>query len=78
MPWQAELRAELRKWGAALLKEDVLSQARMESVVGLTAGEAFIVLFVAFFIVSAPYWSRLGGWIGRFCERSEDSEPAKK
>jgi hypothetical protein len=60
------------------IRRDVLSQPRMESVFGLTAGEAFIVVFVAIFIVTSPYWSRLGGWIGKYCQSREDSEPAKK
>jgi hypothetical protein len=50
----------------------------MQSAIGLTAGEGFIVLFVSFFIVSAPYWIRIGGWIGKQCQSHGGSEPAKK
>jgi hypothetical protein len=32
--------------------------------IGLTAGEAFIVLFVAGFIITWPYWPRVGAWLG--------------
>jgi hypothetical protein len=34
------------------------------SVVGLTAGEAFVVVFLAAFIITAQYWPKLGALLG--------------
>jgi hypothetical protein len=30
---------------------------------GLTAGEAFIVIYVAGFIITAQYWPKVGEWL---------------
>jgi hypothetical protein len=31
--------------------------------IGLTAGEAFVVIYVAGFIITSAYWPRVGGWL---------------
>jgi hypothetical protein len=46
--------------------------------IGLTAGEAFVVVFVAGFIITAHYWPRIGAWLAvRLCS-SGSSEPQEK
>ncbi len=35
----------------------------MLTAIGLTAGEAFIVLFLATFIITAHYWPKVGAWL---------------
>jgi hypothetical protein len=33
------------------------------TAIGLTAGEAFIVAFLATFIITAHHWPRAGAWL---------------
>jgi hypothetical protein len=33
------------------------------SAIGLTAGEAFVVVFLAGFIITAHYWPKVGAWL---------------
>lgn len=35
----------------------------MLQYIGLTAGEAFVVIYVAGFIITAHYWPKVGGWL---------------
>jgi hypothetical protein len=52
-----------------------MSLFQMFPVFGLTAGEAFIVGFLTFFIVSAPHWPRVGAWLGRRVDRGRNLPP---
>jgi hypothetical protein len=45
--------------------------------IGLTAGEAFVVVFLAGFIITAHYWPKVGAWLSvamstRGAERRND------
>ncbi len=35
----------------------------MLSAIGLTAGEAFVVVFLGGFIITAHYWPKVGAWL---------------
>jgi len=52
-----------------------MRELQMFPVFGLTAGEAFIVGFLTFFIVSAPHWPRVGAWLGRRFDRWRNLRP---
>lgn len=54
----------------------------MLQLVGLTAGEAFVVAFLAGFIITAHYWPKLGAWLfvtlsTRAAERHHDGVEKK-
>jgi len=46
-------------------------------LIGLSAGELTVVLLVAFFIVSAPYWPRAGARIAERLHRRRAGSMAR-
>jgi len=41
----------------------VLEAGTVLQLIGLTAGEAFVVTFLGGFIITAHYWPKLGAWL---------------
>lgn len=37
--------------------------SRVLQYIGLTAGEAFVVVYVACAIITAAYWPKMGSWL---------------
>jgi hypothetical protein len=46
--------------------------------IGLSAGEAFVVVYVAGFIITAHYWPKVGGWLMTRFPSTKSSESSEK
>jgi hypothetical protein len=47
------------------------------TAIGLTAGEAFVVVFLAGFIITAHYWPRIGAKLVVFIAKRHQARPDK-
>ncbi|MGC4067805.1 MAG: hypothetical protein QM784_24775 [Polyangiaceae bacterium] len=50
----------------------------MSQLIGLTAGEAFVVIYIAGFIITAQYWPKVGEWLYLRVSGGRHSESREK